>query len=214
MERVDDGAVSIYVDGPVGFGNNIYIVVDRTTGAAAFVDAPGELGDLEAAATTAGVTPRTILLTHGHRDHTSCLAAAKAHFGAAVYAAPNEPGVEPEVVDTEVRHGDAVMVGAMEFRCLSVPGHTPGSTTFVLGNHAFVGDTLFPGGPGHSRSNELLRQEIASILTELYILPDETAVWPGHGANTTIGLSKAEYEVFAAKEHAPDLHGDVLWLEA
>ena len=32
MERVDDGAVSIYVDGPVGFGNNIYIVVDRTTG--------------------------------------------------------------------------------------------------------------------------------------------------------------------------------------
>ena len=38
-------------------------------------------------------------------------------------------------------------------------------------------------------------------------------VWPGHGGGTTIGESKAEYAVFAAREHAPDLHGDVLWLE-
>jgi glyoxylase-like metal-dependent hydrolase (beta-lactamase superfamily II) len=72
----------------------------------------------------------------------------------------------------------------------------------------------FPGGPGHSRSHEALQQEIASITSRLYGLPDATLVLPGHGDGTTIGASKAEYEVYASKEHAPDLHGDVLWTES
>jgi glyoxylase-like metal-dependent hydrolase (beta-lactamase superfamily II) len=100
----------------------------------------------------------------------------------------------------------------LRFRVISVPGHTPGSTTFVSGKHAFVGDTLFPGGPGASRSNDLLREEVASITTQLYVLPDDTAVWPGHGAGTTIGASKAEYAVFAARPWNPELKGDVNWL--
>jgi hydroxyacylglutathione hydrolase len=95
---------------------------------------------------------------------------------------------------------------------VSVPGHTPGSTTYLHGKHAFVGDTLFPGGPGRTRTNENLQEELASITSQLYVLPDETVVWPGHGSKTTIGESKAEYAVFAAKEHAPDLAGDVNWL--
>ena len=37
---------------------------------------------------------------------------------------------------------------------------------------------------------------------------------PGHGDSTTIGASRAEYEVFAAKEHPADQMGDVLWLES
>ncbi|MBE0611284.1 MAG: hypothetical protein IH609_18020, partial [Dehalococcoidia bacterium] len=93
-------------------------------------------------------------------------------------------------------------------------GHTPGSTTFVCGKSAFVGDTLFPGGPGRSKDNAALQQEIQSITTRLYDLPDDTTIYPGHGAITTIGESKAEYAVFAAKKHAPDLCGDVNWLES
>ena len=77
----------------------------------------------------------------------------------------------------------------------------------------FTGDTLFPGGPGATGSHELLQQAIASITSRLYTLPPETLVLPGHGAGTTIGESIAEYEVFASREHDPDLHGDVLWLE-
>jgi hypothetical protein len=45
-------------------------------------------------------------------------------------------------------------------------------------------------------------------------LPDDTLILPGHGDRTTIGASKAEYEVFAAKQHPADLHGDVNWLES
>jgi glyoxylase-like metal-dependent hydrolase (beta-lactamase superfamily II) len=213
MERVEAGDLVIIRDGPVGFGNNIYVVIDPATNEAAFVDAPGKTEELVAVAESAGVQPRTILLTHSHQDHTSCIDGLKAKYGCRVYADRNEPWLTDGQLDTAVRHGDAVSIGRAVFSVISNPGHTPGSTTFVHGDHAFVGDTLFPGGPGHSRSNELLLQEIESITTQLYALPDGTTIWPGHGERTTIGASKAEYAIFASKPHPPDLHGDVLWLE-
>ncbi len=214
MQRIDDGDLSIFIDGPVGFGNNIYVVIDRQTNEAAFIDAPGEAAENAAVAEAAGVRPSRILLTHSHGDHTSCIDALKEIYGCTVHADAREPWLKPGQLDAAVTHGDEVRVGSLAFRALSVPGHTPGSTTFVHGKHAFVGDTLFPGGPGNSRSNELLQQEIASITTHLYALPGETNVWPGHGSGTTIDASKAEYAIFAAKPHAADLKGDVNWLES
>ena len=62
-----------------------------------------------------------------------------------------------------------------------------------------------------TQTNANLQEEIVSITTHLYALTNDTTVWPGHGDKTTIGESKSEYAVFAAKEHAPDLRGDVLW---
>ena len=214
MQRVEDGELSILVGGPVGFGNNMYIVVDRVSGESAFVDAPGSAEENIAFAEEAGVSPGAILLTHGHFDHTPGIDGLKAKYGAKLFAAGGEPGVNEGQTDVTVGHGDTLKVGSLEFRAIHNPGHTPGSTTFVVGGHAFTGDTLFPGGPGRTSSNDLLQQEIASITTHLYALPDEMIVWPGHGDSTTIGASKQEYAVFAAKEHPADLHGDVLWLES
>ena len=81
----------------------------------------------------------------------------------------------------------------------------------MLGKHLFSGDTLFPGGPGKTPTPEALKQVLMSITGTLFGLPDDTHVYPGHGADTTIGAAKAEYEVFAARQHPADLCGDVLW---
>lgn len=215
MARIDDGDLAIWTGGPAGsFGNNLYLVVDTASGAAAFIDAPDEPEKAIALANEAGVRPASILLTHSHGDHTAGIDALKAAFGCQLYADPREPWLSDGQLDVPVSHGDDVPVGGLAFRVVSVPGHTPGSTTYVYGGHAFVGDTLFPGGPGRTRTAENLREEIASITTQLYALPEATQVYPGHGATTTIGASKAEYAVFAARDHAPDLHGDVLWAES
>lgn len=214
METVRDGNLEIVMAGPTGYGNNVYVVIDRATNEAAFIDAPGDPGANMAAAEAAGVSPSKILLTHGHMDHTPAIDALKAKYGANLYADAAEPGLKDGQLDQAVSHGGEVRVGDLAFRVLSVPGHTPGSTTYVCGKHAFVGDTLFPGGPGRSRDNAALQQEIASILRELYALDDATTIWPGHGAITTIGASKREYAVFAAKQHAPDLCGDVSWSDS
>ncbi len=213
MEAITDGDFEVVIAGPAGFGNNILIVIDRSTDEAAFVDAPDEEQSI-AAAEAAHVRPSKILLTHSHGDHTAGIEALKKRYGCRVYGDAREPWLKPGELDEPVTHGETVYVGKLGFDVLSVPGHTPGSTTFVHGRHAFVGDTLFPGGPGRTRTNENLQEEIASITTQLYALPDDTDIYPGHGAMTTIGESKKEYAVFAAKPHAPDLCGDVNWAES
>lgn len=212
MERITDGDLEIVMAGPAGsFANNVYIVIDRSSGESAFIDAPGEPEVSIEAAETAGVRPSRILLTHSHGDHTAGIAALKERYGCELYADAREPWLAEGQPDHAVTEGDTVTVGALPFRVLSVPGHTLGSTTYVFGAHAFVGDTLFPGGPGRSASNEALKQELDSITSKLYALPDDITIYPGHGARTTIGASKAEYAAFAAKEHPDDLHGDVTW---
>lgn len=213
MEKIVDGDLTIVTAGPAGYGNNIYIVVDTATNQAAFIDAPDEVEKSIEAAEYAGVQPSAILLTHGHFDHTASIDALKEKYGCALYAYEGEEGLKDGQPDVPLRDGDTVMVGNLTFEVIHVPGHTPGSTTYVHRKHAFVGDTLFPGGPGYSTSPENLRQEIESIRERLFTLPGDTIIWPGHGDSTHIDVSKAEYEVFDNKEHAPDLHGDVLWLE-
>jgi hydroxyacylglutathione hydrolase len=215
MPTFDDGDLRIIMDGPAGaYANNILILVDKQTNEAAFVDAPDEPEKAIAAAEAAGVRPSQILLTHSHGDHTAGIATLKRHYGVRLLADPREPWLAEGQMDEALEHGQEVKVGSLSFAVLSVPGHTPGSTTFVHGRSAFVGDTLFPGGPGRTSSNENLQQEIESITTHLYALPDDTTIYPGHGDITTIGASKAEYAVFASKEHDPDLHGDVTWAES
>jgi glyoxylase-like metal-dependent hydrolase (beta-lactamase superfamily II) len=83
-----------------------------------------------------------------------------------------------------------------------------------VGRYLISGDTLFPGGPGHTNSPEELQQTIASIRERLYTLPGDTIVLPGHGEGTTIGSSRQEYAAFAARTHPPDLCGDVTWESA
>ena len=214
MAVIEDGNLKIVTAGPAGFGNNIYVVIDKETNEAAFIDAPGEPEQSIAAADGAGVRPSKIILTHGHGDHTASIDILKEHYGCKLVAPESEVGLKPGQMDKSVKHGDVVEVGNLSFQVIHVPGHTPGSTTYMHGNSAFVGDALFPGGPGHSRSNDLLKQEIASITTHLYALPDDTVVYPGHGETTTIAASKAEYEIFAGKDHPADLHGDVSWIES
>lgn len=214
MQRVTDGDLTVVIAGPAGFANNIYVIIDGATGDSAFVDAPDEVEKSIEAADSAGVRPSKILLTHSHGDHTASIDKLKERYGCEVYADAREPWLKEGQLDHTVTHGDEVKVGNIAFKVLSVPGHTPGSTTFVHGLHAFVGDTLFPGGPGHSRTPEALAQEVESIESHLYALPEATTIYPGHGNRTTIGLSKKEFAIFASKEHDPGLHGDVNWLES
>lgn len=212
MNETRTGRLSVISDGPAGdYGNNIYLIIDRETNEAAFVDAPFEPEKCIALAQSQGVRPSKILLTHSHFDHTAGIDELRAAFDCRLYASALEPDLADSDIDVPVEEGQDVRVGKVRLQVLGVPGHTPGSTTYVAEGHAFVGDTLFPGGPGRSASPEDLQRELESITTVLYELPDATVIWPGHGDNTTIGASKAEYARFAAREHAPDLHGDVSW---
>jgi glyoxylase-like metal-dependent hydrolase (beta-lactamase superfamily II) len=210
VEEVRDGRLLLVKIGPLGpVSNNAYIVADTQTNDAVIVDAPE---GCEAVAPEAkGLNVRQVIVTHRHRDHWAGIAAMLSSFDVPVlcHEADREPYAQ--YVKGTLGEGDEVEVGSLRLRVLHTPGHTPGCICLYFGDHLLTGDTLFPGGPGRTRSNDDLQQEIASITSKLYVLPEHVAVYPGHGANSQIGASKAEYAVFAGKQHPPDLSGDVLW---
>jgi hydroxyacylglutathione hydrolase len=212
-EIVRDGRLLLVKLGPLGpFANNAYILADSQTSDAIVVDAPEGCEVVGPAAD--GLNVRQVVVTHRHRDHWNGIDAMLADFQVPVlcHEADREPYAQ--YVTGTLSDGEELEVGGLRLRILHTPGHTPGCICIHVGDHLLSGDTLFPGGPGRTRTNADLQEEIASITSSLYTLPDTLAVYPGHGANTTIGDSKAEYAVFAGKEHDPELSGDVLWLKS
>ena len=214
MPRVyEDAHVAIDMLGPLGsYENNAYIVRPHNGGPVIVVDTPEASEAVVLALGDAEVSH--ILMTHSHFDHWAGFDVLRAHTSAPVYASGEETNLEPSRQVEPLDAGAEVPVGATVLRVIHTPGHTPGSICLLVGGALITGDTLFPGGPGRSSSPEALQQEIESITSKLYPLSDATLVLPGHGATTTIGVSKEEYAVYASKEHDASLHGDVLWMES
>jgi len=182
------------------------------------IDAPAVPGQLIEAAR--GTEVQAVLLTHGHGDHVAGLREILAAFDVPVGIAGADAGqisllgVTPSI---DVSDGAVITAGDVRLTAMHTPGHTAGSTGFLLpasGNRAailFGGDTLFPGGPGGTRSPEDFTEIVASINERLLTLPADTEVWPGHGDTTTIGEASREYQAFAARPHEAGLHGTVTW---
>jgi len=196
--------------GPLGpFANNGYVIIDPESRESLIVDMPHEGERLLEAAQGTRVTG--VVLTHAHPDHLASYDLIAAATGVLVCAHEDETGVPPGKVEGRLTDGEELLLGEERVIVIHTPGHTPGSICLLIGKHLIAGDTLFPGGPGHTDRPEELQQEIRSIVERLYVLPDGTIVHPGHGDDTTIGQSKREYALFASREHPPDLCGDVTW---
>lgn len=107
-------------------------------------------------------------------------------------------------VDGYVEDGEVLEVGGLRLEALYTPGHAPGHLAFHAADEGFVisGDALFAGSVGRvdlpGGSMDLLMR---SIQERLLTLPDETAVHPGHGPETTIGEERV---------HNPFLAGGLL----
>ncbi|HEX5480193.1 MAG TPA: MBL fold metallo-hydrolase [Dehalococcoidia bacterium] len=200
--------------GPLGpYANNVYIIVDRTSKQSLFVDAPFESAKALDAAKDTDV--QRIVVTHRHGDHWANIDDVKAATRAPVYCHEGDREPYAAKVEGTLADGDEIAVGDARVRVLHTPGHTPGSICLFFetadGPALISGDTLFPGGPGRSDNPDALRQMVASIKSRLLPLPENTHVYPGHGDDTTIGVSREEVAVFDARPHPADLHGDVTW---
>ena len=196
--------------GPVD--NNAYILSCRETGETVIIDAPAEpdkllreLGDTKV---------KAIIITHRHGDHTAGLLEMKNGTGAPVVAHPDDAPALPMPPELQLKDGETYQVGNVQLLAMHTPGHTPGALCLLTGKHLFSGDTLFPGGPGRTGSPEAFLQVKDSITRKLLPLPNETAVYPGHGLNTTIGEANDHIKVFDSKPHPENLCGDVDWLKS
>lgn len=167
--------------------NNVYLLEDPGTHDALLVDACFEPDTIMDATQDANVLG--IVQTHGHFDHVQALPELKERLGVPVYA--HEGEAYPVAPDVSVRHGQRIPFGTKEAQVIHTPGHTPGGICLLVGDHLVSGDTLFPGGPGNTWGDAAaFRTIVASIRDNLFVLLDETVVYPGHGDDTTIGKEK------------------------
>jgi glyoxylase-like metal-dependent hydrolase (beta-lactamase superfamily II) len=191
------------------FGTNAYILICRNTAESVVVDAPADAAKI--LAVLDGTTPRYILITHNHMDHTGALAELKSNLGLPVAAHPDDAGRMPVSADQLLNDGDVISFGDIELSVLHTPGHTPGSTCFLSESILIAGDTLFPDGPGRTGSPADFKKILGSLTEKIFVLPDDTRVFPGHGNSTILGKERKAFEHFSAGSHGPDLCGDVLW---
>ena len=193
------------------FGTNAYIVMCRKTRNSVLIDAPSEASTIMDR--LKGTNPKYILLTHNHMDHIGALAELRTRLKVPLAAHASDAGnlPPPEILLSD---GDTISFGNLKFEVLHTPGHTPGSLCFKVGRFLISGDTIFPGGPGKTGSPADFRQIVKSITEKIFVLPDDTQIYPGHGDSTVLKKEKGEFAIFSSRSHDPNLCGDVLWLSS
>ncbi|HEX2235654.1 MAG TPA: MBL fold metallo-hydrolase [Actinomycetota bacterium] len=167
--------------------NNTYLLECPETHQALLIDGCFEADKILSGCGGADVV--AIVQTHGHADHVQALPELRDKLGVPVLAHPGD--AYPVALDDELKDGRELSFGNASATVLHTPGHTPGSICLLSGRHLVSGDTLFPGGPGNTQGDaRLFAQIIDAIETKLFTLPEDTAVYPGHGDDTTIGAEK------------------------
>ena len=191
---------------------NAYLLTAPERGEAVLIDAPGDVWlAVEAVLRDEKCRLTELWITHGHWDHTQGGAEVVRRSGAKVRAHAEDrvlietPEImerflgeslqlEPLKVDGWVGQGDRLDALGLAFEVRHVPGHCPGNILFYCAalRAAFVGDALFAGSVGRTDlpggDFEVLE---ASIRGQIYSLPKDTTVFPGHGPRTTVGAEKA-----------------------
>ena len=194
--ETSDVRIEKIVVGP--FENNVFVVRSKGTGDAVIVDAANEHELLLEVSRHTGV--RRVLTTHGHFDHIQAVTQMR-DAGIDVGIAAEDAAMLPSY-DFVIPDDDVIEVGDLRLHTIHTPGHTPGSTCFLLEGHPilFSGDTLFPGGPGNtSFENASFDTIIESIDRRLFTLPPDTIVLPGHGLDTTIASESPHLDEWIAR---------------
>lgn len=188
------------------FATNCYIVFDEKTNDAVIIDPGAEPARIMEAAR--GLNLKAVFLTHAHCDHLGAAAYFQKNMQLPVWLHGDDVPMLDTCVSqaeafgltscTEVpepdylfEEGKAVQAGTLTFRILHTPGHSPGGVVIICGSEAFCGDTIFCGSVGrtdfpggdHSKLMDSIRRKV-------YMLPDEMALYPGHGPSTLVGSEK------------------------
>ena len=188
---------------------NTYLAVDEKTNEGFIVDPGGYNKVLTKEVRDNDVNIKYIILTHGHSDHICGVNEHKAEFPDAKIVAykdeeamlenPNlnqSPGFGVPYstkADILVSDGDELKVGDVTLKFIHTPGHTEGGMCIYVkeAKALFSGDTLFRQSIGITDFPGGSYKEIMdSIRKKLFLLPDDTNVFPGHMGTTSIGFEK------------------------
>ena len=199
------------------YGATTYLICDEKTKEAALIDCTSSVEEIKNEIKKQKLNLKYILITHGHFDHIYCLSKMKSFFpnvqilmnkedmpllenvGAQCSMAGvddvNVPCIDGFIDDNSKN----LKLGDYDIKIISTPGHSRGGTCYLIDKMLFSGDTLFKFSIGRcdlfGGSIEKIEK---SIKEKLFVLDDNTFVFPGHGESTTISYEKKYNQYFGS----------------
>jgi glyoxylase-like metal-dependent hydrolase (beta-lactamase superfamily II)/rhodanese-related sulfurtransferase len=186
-----------------------YLVGDETTGVAAVVDPQRDVDQYLEFASQKRLRIEHVVLTHLHADFVAGHLELRDRVGAAIYLGAK---ASAEYAFTPLADGDEVRLGAIRLRALETPGHTPESISLLVFDFTvstgtpvgvLTGDTLFVGDVGRPdlraslgwSASDLGKLLYNSLHDKLLKLPDDSLVYPAHGAGSLCGRALSQETV-------------------
>lgn len=180
-----------------GFSVNAYLVWDEVTREAALFDTGWEARPIIDLIDENQLQLRHLFITHTHEDHMAALGQIREHFPK-VRLHSSSKNAPP---DQRNRQNDFIHLGSLRITNRDTPGHAEDGVTYIVGNFpedapgvAIVGDCVFAGSIGTGFvSTTLLKTKIQE---QIFSLPPDTLICPGHGPLTTVGQEKENNPFF------------------
>ena len=179
--------------------NNVYLLTCAGTGAQLLIDAADDPVRILSLVREGGDGLEAIVTTHQHWDHHRALAEVVESASPSVTTAAGEADADalPVIPDRRLSHGDTIELGDLTLDVIALRGHTPGSVALAYDDpqghtHLWTGDSLFPGGVGNvEKDPQRFTQLLGDVQTRIFdVYDDDTWVYPGHGADTTLGTER------------------------
>lgn len=218
VRPLDEVVIRTVSVGPMA--NNAYLLTCRRSSAQLLIDAADDPDRLLALLREGSGSARLdlVVTTHRHQDHLRALRSVVVVTGAHVAAGADDADAIAESAETPVgrrlHDGDPVTVGHLSLEVVALRGHTPGSIALAYREpehssapgsvpgrvHLFTGDSLFPGGPGRTTSTATFTSLMNDLEARVFArFDDQTLVYPGHGAPTTLGAERPHVPEWRAR---------------
>jgi hydroxyacylglutathione hydrolase len=176
---------------------NCYLVWDEVTREAALFDTGWNAQPIFDVIDENQLDLKHFFLTHAHEDHLAALGQIRQRFPK-LRLHSSSKNAPP---DQRNRANDFIHLGSLRITHRDTPGHAEDGVTYIVGNFpedapnaAIVGDCIFAGSIGRGFvSTDLLKQKIRD---QIFSLPDQTLICPGHGPFTTVGQEKENNPFF------------------
>ncbi|MBR3839895.1 MAG: MBL fold metallo-hydrolase [Erysipelotrichales bacterium] len=189
--------IKIITQGPIS--TNTYLVMNNDE--CLIIDPELTAGSIINIISEFKLTPKAILLTHGHFDHIGAVIKLREHYSIPVYASEVEipllldsslnlsqmvNGHYSIEVNKTIEDDELLNLIGLDIRCILTPGHTSGSMCYLIEDCLFSGDTLFEESYGRYDFPTGSLSDLRKSIKKLLQLDEKIKVYPGHGNVTSI----------------------------